>query len=104
MGKWNNDLAHNLAMMLVFHLAEILAILWYFNLSLNHDQQFAMDVILDQFLAFDLAILVFHLAEILQSCRILNCLKIMTNSTTWPMELLSSRRDFKSSLRCSCCS
>ena len=58
-GKWNNDLAHNLAMMLVFHLAEILAILWYFNLSLNHDQQFAMDVILDQFLAFDFAILVF---------------------------------------------
>ena len=60
-------LARNLAAILAFHLAdsEILAILWYFDLSLNHDQRFAMDAILGQYLAFDLArnlaaILAFH--------------------------------------------
>ena len=65
------DLARNLAAILVFHhLAEVLAIQWYFDLSLNHGQRFAMDAILGQYLAFDLArnlaaILAFHLAEIL---------------------------------------
>ena len=34
------DLVLNLAAILVFHLAEILAILWYFDLYLNHDQQY----------------------------------------------------------------
>ena len=65
--------ARNLAVILAFHLAEILAIQWYFDLSLNHGQRFAMDAILGQYLAFDLArnlaaILAFHLAEILANC------------------------------------
>ena len=34
------DLASNLAAILSVHLAEILAILWYFDLYLNHDQQY----------------------------------------------------------------
>ena len=32
------DLARNLAAILAFHLAEILAIPWYFDLSLNHTE------------------------------------------------------------------
>ena len=62
--------AHNLATILAFQLSEILAILWYFDFSLNHYQQFAMDAIFGQNLVFDLGcylavIFAIHLAEIL---------------------------------------
>ena len=62
--------ARNLAAILAFRLVEILAILLIFDFSLNHDQRFAMDAILGQNLAFDLArnlvaSFAIHLAEIL---------------------------------------